>query len=210
MSEEAPPDAAGLALARYRRARRESAGRDPGPRRPGRRRSVVRGELRSGPGPDSRDPMPLSSALTRLVSDRGWGEEISVWSLTHRWDQIVGPQVASHVRVIDFRPADEAAEDPGGPARRGRRGTTSVPTQESLLEPTEPAAGGQSRAPAEQLRAGGVLVLEAENPTWRSTMSGLLPDLHRRLDRELGADVVGTIIVRLPQRRSYGPRRARR
>lgn len=52
----------------------------------------------SGPGGDDRDPQPLGVTVDRLVGEHGWGADIAVHGVIARWDEIVGPDVAVHVR----------------------------------------------------------------------------------------------------------------
>jgi len=49
-----------------------------------------------------RDPEPLGSAVDRLIRDRGWSAEASAASLTTRWAEIVGPELADHVQPESF------------------------------------------------------------------------------------------------------------
>jgi predicted nucleic acid-binding Zn ribbon protein len=49
-----------------------------------------------------RDPELLGSAVDRLIRDRGWAEEASAASLTTRWAEIVGPELADHVHPESF------------------------------------------------------------------------------------------------------------
>lgn len=69
-------------------------------------------EVRSGPGSDARDPQLLGSAIDSLVDQRGWHDEVSVGAVLGRWSEIVGSDVAEHVRVESFIPAtaDEGAQ----------------------------------------------------------------------------------------------------
>ncbi len=61
-------------------------------------------DLRSGSGPDERDPALLATAIDRLVTERGWQTDTAVHGLLARWPQVVGPEVAAHCQpdtVID-------------------------------------------------------------------------------------------------------------
>lgn len=97
-------DAVRGALNRARAAARER-GAMPGAAPSGsgraRRRRPVEG-LRSGSGPDARDPQPLGAALSRLVAERGWQEAVSVGGVMGRWDAVVGTDVAAHCRPETF------------------------------------------------------------------------------------------------------------
>ena len=49
-----------------------------------------------------RDPELLGSAVDRLIRDRGWTADASAASLTTRWAEIVGPELADHVQQESF------------------------------------------------------------------------------------------------------------
>jgi predicted nucleic acid-binding Zn ribbon protein len=70
--------------------------------RPPRRRRQPSDTVRSGPDRDARDPALVGEALTRLLAERGWDADVAVGSVTGRWPQIVGPDVAAHVRPVSF------------------------------------------------------------------------------------------------------------
>ena len=65
----------------------------PPPRRP-----TVAGRRRrwSGPGPDSRDPQPLSAATRDLAKTRGWNKRVSEGAVFGQWPTVVGDQIADH------------------------------------------------------------------------------------------------------------------
>ncbi len=104
-------DAAKEALARARAA----AGNAPVPSRgragptswAARQRRAADADTRSGPGPDRRDPQSLGSSVDRLMRERGWEEPTAVGGLTGRWPEIVGDDVAEHVRPETFEPAPD-------------------------------------------------------------------------------------------------------
>jgi predicted nucleic acid-binding Zn ribbon protein len=95
-------DAAREALARARAASRQRPG--VGSAAPGRRPAP---ESRSGPGPDSRDPATLGDSVARLLRERGWEQATAVGGLTANWADIVGPEIAEHVRPETFEPAPD-------------------------------------------------------------------------------------------------------
>lgn len=64
--------------------------------RPRKRRPPVDPDVRSGSGPDARDPQLLGAALDKLMTDRGWTKEVSLRLLLDRWPALVGPQNAAH------------------------------------------------------------------------------------------------------------------
>lgn len=100
-------DAAKEALARARAASTTAPDRRAGAPAPYSRRPP-RGsdpDPRSGPGPDPRDPQLLGSSIDRIMRERGWEQPTAVGGLTGRWAEIVGPDVAEHVRPETFEPA---------------------------------------------------------------------------------------------------------
>ncbi|NED98706.1 DUF721 domain-containing protein [Phytoactinopolyspora halotolerans] len=56
----------------------------------------------SGPGADERDPQPLGAAVERLSNEHGWDEDLSVHGVIARWEELVGPEVAEHVRPESY------------------------------------------------------------------------------------------------------------
>lgn len=82
-------------------------GRDAAPVTPRSPSSGSVGEVRSGAGPDARDPSALGSAIGRLVVNKGWDLQLTTGSLHGRWAELVGPEVAEHVQIETFAP------DPG-------------------------------------------------------------------------------------------------
>jgi predicted nucleic acid-binding Zn ribbon protein len=60
---------------------------------------------RSGPGADGRDPALLGDQVSQLFAERGWQADLAVGSVTGRWAQIVGPEIAEHVRPVTFEDA---------------------------------------------------------------------------------------------------------
>ena len=88
------PDLVRSALSSARAAAR-AKGINPGApvRRPRRL-----GPLRSGSGPDARDPMPFGDAIRRLVEQRGWQDTNAAATVVGDWDRLVGPEIAEHCR----------------------------------------------------------------------------------------------------------------
>lgn len=203
MTDGQPVSAEQEALTRYRAASRRRRAAPAGSLR---RRTVRSGRAAtpSGPGPDARDPQLLGVVWRNLADDRGWTNDVAVWSLTNRWAEIVGPQVAQHVEVVSFdpQPASGAAESARGPQNSGR----PVAEQSALL----PGPATSSPSPVES--DGGKLTLRADSGAWQQQMVWNLVHLQRRVDEELGVGVVGKIVVLGPvaRRQNYGPRRATR
>lgn len=92
-------DPAVVALARARTAARAAAGGGPG--RGGSR--VSRGEVRSGPAADARDPKPLGTSIQLWIAEHGLQTNLTVGGLTERWSEIAGGAVAEHVRAEEYR-----------------------------------------------------------------------------------------------------------
>lgn len=59
---------------------------------------------------DARDPQPLSQALERLVEEQGWQDQSAVAVLMGEWDQIVGRDIAEHVRPVSFSDGELSLE----------------------------------------------------------------------------------------------------
>jgi predicted nucleic acid-binding Zn ribbon protein len=83
-------DAASAALRRATRSTSSSPRRKTTTRRTGSQYS------------DARDPQPLAQALDRLLADQGWQDQSAVAVLMGEWDQIVGRDIAEHVRPVSF------------------------------------------------------------------------------------------------------------
>jgi predicted nucleic acid-binding Zn ribbon protein len=81
---------------------------------------------RSGTTRDARDPQLLTDALSGLLRDRGWQEELSVGSVIGRWRDIVGLDVAEHC----------TPETLGDHQLVVRANSTAWATQMRLLTPT--------------------------------------------------------------------------
>ncbi len=91
---------------------------------PGARRTPSAGW--SGPARDERDPQLLETAVERLVGEHGWGPEIAVHGVVARWEQVVGPDVAAHVRVERYADGEVTL----------RTDSTAWATQMRLLAPS--------------------------------------------------------------------------
>ncbi len=98
-----PAEAARSALDRARKAARAKGFR-PGMKPAHHARSIAgQPALRaSGARPDDRDPALLGIQLERLLLDRGWTADVTVGSVLGRWAEIVGPEIADHVRPVTF------------------------------------------------------------------------------------------------------------
>ena len=102
----------GTGVSRGASSRRRRRRRDPG--------------LRSGAGPDARDPQPLGTEIDRLVTEHGWTAPVAVGGVIGRWDAVVGSDVATHCSPESF--------DDG--VLTVRTDSTAWATQVRLLVPT--------------------------------------------------------------------------
>ncbi|MEV5873863.1 DciA family protein [Streptomyces sp. NPDC052101] len=93
---EKAPEPSGVDLARValRAAKEQARARGDAARQ---KKHVRRGGgLRSGARADGRDPMALSAAINRLLTERGWETPAAVGGVMGRWPQIVGEDLAKH------------------------------------------------------------------------------------------------------------------
>ena len=98
VAPDAGPDPARALLARARADAR--AAPRPGTRR--RRRPTDVPTVRSGSGPDERDPQPFATALDRLTNEHGWEVDLSVHAVLARWAELVGADLAAHCQPEGF------------------------------------------------------------------------------------------------------------
>jgi predicted nucleic acid-binding Zn ribbon protein len=66
------------------------------------KKQARRGGLRSGARADGRDPVPLGSAISRLITDRAWEAPAAVGGVMGRWPQIVGEDLAHHCTPLSY------------------------------------------------------------------------------------------------------------
>ncbi|MEU4677224.1 DciA family protein [Micromonospora sp. NPDC023737] len=64
----------------------------------------------SGPGPDPRDPQPLSAVLDRLMKARGWQQPAAEATVFGAWERVVGPEVAQHSRPVKLENGELTVE----------------------------------------------------------------------------------------------------
>ncbi|HYZ08134.1 MAG TPA: DciA family protein [Pseudonocardiaceae bacterium] len=96
-------DLARAALESARATARANGRGTVGRRAPGAVRPVRRRRGWSGPGTDDRDPQPLGRLASRLVTDRGWGEQVAGGAVFGRWAQLVGEEIAEHATPVALR-----------------------------------------------------------------------------------------------------------
>jgi predicted nucleic acid-binding Zn ribbon protein len=143
-SEAAAADAASSALRRATRSTSPSTKRKSSKRRTGSQYS------------DARDPQPLSSALERLVEEQGWQDQSAVAVLMGEWDQIVGRDIADHVRPVSFAEGELSLE----------ADSTAWATQLRLLLPQV------HRAVDERVGTGVVTAIRVRGPQAPTWVSG--------------------------------------
>lgn len=92
----------GVDLARAALAAARARSRDNGAGWSGNRRRGSASGQRSGSGPDERDPQLLSSAIPRMIEDRGWSVPAAVGGVMGRWGEIVGSHISAHCKPVEF------------------------------------------------------------------------------------------------------------
>ncbi|MEW2489155.1 DciA family protein [Streptomyces sp. NPDC048411] len=108
LGEVRQPEASGVDLARVAlRAAKEQA-RARGAAAQQKKQARRGGGLRSGARADGRDPLPLGTAINRLITERGWETPAAVGGVMGRWPQIVGDDLANHCVPLRY---DEAPEE---------------------------------------------------------------------------------------------------
>lgn len=150
------PDGTDLARALVARAQADQRAAPARSRRRSRtsRTAGSYGSTWSSPAADDRDPQPLEDAVDRLIGEHGWGEELSVHAVIARWEQIVGEDVAAHVRTEKFSDGELTV----------RADSTAWATQVKLLAPN------LVRRLNEEIGHGSVtrvIVLGPHSPSWK-------------------------------------------
>ncbi len=57
----------------------------------------------SGPGPDARDPQPLSRATRDLTKKQGWTPRVAEGAVFGRWATVVGSEISEHASPTGLR-----------------------------------------------------------------------------------------------------------
>ncbi|MFG2756571.1 DUF721 domain-containing protein [Streptomyces wuyuanensis] len=128
-SPDKAPEPSGVDLARVAlRAAKEQA-RARGAAAQEKRQARRGGGLRSGARADGRDPLPLGSAINRLITERGWETPAAVGGVMGRWPQIVGEDLAKHCVPLRYD------EDPDERVLTVQCDSTAWATQLRLLAP---------------------------------------------------------------------------
>lgn len=68
-----------------------------------RTKKVIKRTRKERPVRSAGDPRKFGSAISDLINDRGWQEEMAVGSIIGRWDEVVGSEIASHVQPTSFQ-----------------------------------------------------------------------------------------------------------
>lgn len=150
----------------------------------------------SAAGPDRRDPTSAAAILEELVLRNGWEDDRTVASITARWADIVGPDVAGHVSIESFAvvsepgmPARSTTSMPvasSAPARRESPHMTAMstpPTPEQVVHEAQPQSAPLARQSANPVAQ---IVLRADSTAWATQMRLLLPALRERIATQLG------------------------
>ncbi|MFB8019256.1 DUF721 domain-containing protein [Streptomyces rubiginosohelvolus] len=124
-----PPEVSGVDLARVAlRAAKEQA-RARGAAAQQKKQARRGGGLRSGARSDGRDPQALGSAISRLITERGWETPAAVGGVMGRWPQIVGDDLAKHCVPLRYD------DDPAARVLTVSCDSTAWATQLRLLAP---------------------------------------------------------------------------
>lgn len=59
-------------------------------------------DIRSGPGPDDRDPATLGGLMSHLMVNKGWDLDLATGTLRATWAQVAGADIAGHVQIETF------------------------------------------------------------------------------------------------------------
>ncbi|NDB18066.1 MAG: DUF721 domain-containing protein [Actinobacteria bacterium] len=167
----------------------------------------------SSAGPDRRDPTSAAAILEELVLRNGWEDDRTVASITARWADIVGHDVAAHVRIESFAVVTEPAapQTASPPATTGNSASTATPapasTSTRTSTPTGPAAGPAAPQSTSAARKAAdpvaQIVLRADSTAWATQMRLLLPALRERIAGELGQGLGLAIRVLAPAAPSW-------
>jgi predicted nucleic acid-binding Zn ribbon protein len=93
------------------------------------KKQARRGGLRSGARADRRDPVPLASAISRLITEQAWETPAAVGGVMGRWPQIVGENLAHHCVPLSYD------DDPEQRVLTVQCDSTAWATQMRLLAP---------------------------------------------------------------------------
>lgn len=66
-------------------------------------KKVIKRARKEKPVRSAGDPRKFGAAISDLVNDRGWQEEMAVGSVMGRWEAVVGAEIAAHVHPTAFK-----------------------------------------------------------------------------------------------------------
>lgn len=188
-----PPEVSGVDLARVAlRAAKEQA-RARGAAAQQKKQARRGGGLRSGARSDGRDPQALGSAISRLITERGWETPAAVGGVMGRWPQIVGDDLANHCVPLRYD------DDPAARVLTVSCDSTAWATQLRLLAPQLVA-----RLNAD-LGQGTVRMIKVVGPGARSAGTARCGPPAARA-RATPTDEPRGVGRRWPRRRTAGPR----
>jgi predicted nucleic acid-binding Zn ribbon protein len=107
---EQPVKGADLVREAMARARADARARTTQTARGVRRASRQSAKEASRAARSAGEPMAFGSALTELISERGWETQAAGASVLARWDSLVGEQVAAHCRPTRLRDGELTIE----------------------------------------------------------------------------------------------------
>ena len=59
-------------------------------------------DIRSGAGPDERDPATLGGSIDKFIVNKGWDLQVATGRIQAQWEAIVGSTLAQHVHIETF------------------------------------------------------------------------------------------------------------
>ena len=59
-------------------------------------------DVRSGAGPDDRDPATLGGSINKFIVNKGWDLQVATGRIQAQWEAIVGSTLAQHVHIETF------------------------------------------------------------------------------------------------------------
>ena len=94
------------AMERARESARQRGAQRISPKTAQRRRAqksaATDAEVSPVPFGSGRDPKPMAEALNSMLRRMGWSEHIEVASVTARWREVMGDQIADHCEPLSF------------------------------------------------------------------------------------------------------------
>lgn len=97
-----PADIAREAMERARAAARQRGAARTSPQRARADKLRKREETSPEPYSPGRDPRPMTESVEALLRRMGWTEQVEVASVTARWREVIGDQIADHCEPESF------------------------------------------------------------------------------------------------------------